>query len=287
MNAYRFGRIRALAMLGVLSCVVTGCDSPPADSASSQDAPQAAPSPAANDAPAPVAAASRPGHRELDPAGTGPDYCILRTVPGGSGQQVLTTMPIVSLPKAEDWSTVKNITLRSFKHDSNCPQENIGLAGSKLAISDSGSGQFEVTITGSGGDLMTQAFRYPNPDETAHAHAYLTAGARCEAGSEGCGALDHYDAYLYVVDVRPVANAKVPKLVLLDLFKPGDVAPACLLERLESAVDERDQPTGCELPDWVLREFPLTASTAAETAMMPAVSPATLQTGTGGGYEPP
>jgi hypothetical protein len=280
------GKITLLAAGFALT--VSGCDR-----ASGPATPPAAVGTAAEPATPPVAReAAAPSFvtqsRKLVRDELGGSYCLVRHIKDSQGN-ILSTMkvPIIGVPRGEDWATIKDIKLERIPDESNCPSNNIEFSGQTLKVVDSGRDTFGVSILQGESDAkLTATFTRPAPEVSPHRDAFLTADNRCEAGDNTCGAHDRYDAYLYVVDVAMETDPEVPKLVLIDLFEPVDPSNACGDERLEHAVEPRT--SDCTLPGWIPKLFGTPQGTViATSAATPPVGAEPKQTGTGGGYEPP
>lgn len=288
MSTKRWGRIRGLMAITAVGILVAGCgpqSNRPDDSAGERQPP----APQEDDAVKTVASNTR--YRELDAPKSEDEYCVVRSLTDSQNRPVSAKVPIFALVRAQDWTTLKDIPLNSNDHDhghvSACGSD-VSLAGNKLKISEGDDGAFDVTMDDANGRTMTRVFRYPSAaNGTTMTNAYLVADYKhCDEADADCGSLDHYDAYLYAVDMRRSASApKVHKFVVLDLFDHIDPSEACRLERPEHAVESRD--ANCVVPALQPGITPPGGATSASPVADPPIVPGKMQTGSGGGYEPP
>ena len=221
------------------------------------------------------------------PRGTlGPRYCLVRKIQQADGTWAKSRLPTIAVPRAEDWITHNDIPLVTIDHASNCPPTRMPWQQRRLKIDQDVAGTFPSSVVSSTAHLQA-GLSGKLAAERNHPDAYLHAHSRCAGGSSGCGDMDVFDAYLYVVDITSDDRSDVPKLVFLDLFKPSDPSNACKAERPEYAVEPRGT-TDCPLPDWVRLTFPdLFETMAAASWDGNGGDTGHLETGSGGGYEPP
>ena len=228
-----------------------------------------------------VGASGVPEVRWLERFELGPEFCLMRVVPDGNGGTLETRIPVSGIRAARttDWKTRKPIRLFDVQENTHCDKEVAINDGDTMDIDDRAGGGYRVRITNAQGAVrMDRVFGLAS----RHAESHLYSRAeRCVVGKSGCFELDVHDAYLYLLDVRN-AKDQAAKVVMLDFFRSDrspSPNPKCEDERPDSSMRLRTQSMGtCPVPDWLLSKL---GNAGWKSGVV------ILQTGTGGGYEPP
>jgi hypothetical protein len=234
---------------------------------------------------APPSPAATPGVRKpraIPAANVTGQFCLVRKVLTDPSNPVELRLPIAAV-RSDEWATMEDVELIKYQPQTNCKKSTFDPTGYKLKIAARTDGRFDVTVRSgpSEQDLaLSQTF------VLSQQGAFMSASSEiCTANNSDCGKFDGLNAYIYLTDIRN-KEGDLAKLVMIDFFDPTE-DPVCMAEQpLETAtVIKIETNVVCDLPDWPkttfgdpndmnLRATPLSGFT-------------TMQTGSGGGYEPP